>query len=64
MFPENGELTSDPDMDVIFALAYREGTSPVEVSFRTDIPQAGTPEADAILGINPNDPQVGDKHDG
>lgn len=39
------------DMDVIFALAYNEGISPVAVSLRKDIPPAGSPEADMILGI-------------
>lgn len=39
------------DMDVIFALAYNEGVSPVAVSLRRDIPPAGSPEADRILGI-------------
>ena len=38
-------------MDVIFALAYKEGVSPVKVSLRKDIPSAGTPEADEILGV-------------
>ncbi|KAJ8523514.1 hypothetical protein ONZ45_g39 [Pleurotus djamor] len=38
-----------PDMDVIFALAYNEGVSPVSVSLRKDLPAAGTPEADRIL---------------
>lgn len=38
-------------MDVVFALAYREGVSPVKVSLRNDIPLAGSPEADAILGL-------------
>ena len=37
------------DMDVIFALAYNEGVSPVSVSLRKDLPAAGTPEADRIL---------------
>ncbi len=36
-------------MDVIFAYAYNHGLSPVAVSLRKDIPQAGTPEADRIL---------------
>ena len=40
------------DMDVIFALAYKEGVSPVQVSLRKDLPAAGTPEADEILGIS------------
>lgn len=39
-------------MDVIFALAYNEGISPVAVSLRKDLPLAGSPEADQILGIN------------
>lgn len=39
-------------MDVVFALAYNEGISPVAVSLRKDVPLAGTPEADEILGIN------------
>jgi hypothetical protein len=39
------------DMDVIFALAYLEGVSPVAVSLRKDVPAAGTPEADRILGV-------------
>lgn len=38
-------------MDVVFALAYNEGVSPVAVSLRKDVPLAGTPEADAILGV-------------
>lgn len=38
-------------MDVVFALAYNEGVSPVGVSLRKDVPAAGTPEADIILGI-------------
>ena len=38
-------------MDVIFALAYKEGVSPVKVSLRKDVPEAGTPEADEILRL-------------
>lgn len=45
-------------MDVIFALAYNEGVSPVQVSLRKDIPLAGSPEADRILGINAIDRKV------
>ena len=40
------------DMDVIFALAHLERVSPVAVSLRKDIPSAGTPEADRILGFS------------
>ena len=39
-------------MDVIFALAYNEGVSPVQVSLRKDIPLAGSPEANRILGVD------------
>ena len=38
-------------MDVVFAVAYNEGVSPVEVSLRKDLPLAGSLEADEILGI-------------
>lgn len=40
-------------MDIVFALAYNEGVSPVGVSFRKDLPAAGSPEADRILGYEP-----------
>lgn len=39
-------------MDVVFALAYNEGVSPVQVSLRKDVPPAGSAEADEILGIS------------
>ncbi|KAF8434584.1 general substrate transporter [Boletus edulis BED1] len=52
-FPETAGRSLE-DMDVIFALAYNEGVSPVAVSFRKDIPPAGSPEADRILGIHSN----------
>lgn len=42
----------ETDMDVVFALAYNEGVSPVAVSLRKDIPQAGSPEANEILGLS------------
>ncbi|KAG7087306.1 hypothetical protein E1B28_013284 [Marasmius oreades] len=49
-FPETAGRSLE-DMDVIFALAHNEGASPVKVSLRDDIPAAGTPEADKILGV-------------
>ncbi|KAF8122538.1 general substrate transporter [Boletus edulis] len=52
-FPETAGRSLE-DMDVVFALAYNEGVSPVAVSFRKDIPPAGSPEADRILGIHSN----------
>jgi len=43
-------------MDVIFALAYNEGISPVKVSLRKDIPRAGSVEANKILGLDSEGP--------
>ncbi|KAK1231930.1 hypothetical protein PQX77_004949 [Marasmius sp. AFHP31] len=54
-FPETAGRSLE-DMDVIFAMAYNEGVSPVKVSLRDDIPAAGTPEADKILGVKPQTP--------
>ncbi|KAI0832570.1 general substrate transporter [Trametes gibbosa] len=52
-FPETaGRSLEDADMDVVFALAYNEGVSPVQVSLRKDVPLAGSAEADEILGIS------------
>jgi len=50
-FPETAGRSLE-DMDVIFALAYNEGVSPVGVSFRKDIPLAGSVEANRILGLD------------
>ncbi|KAI0796543.1 general substrate transporter [Abortiporus biennis] len=50
-FPETAGRSLE-DMDVVFALAYNEGVSPVAVSLRNDVPPAGTPEADEILGLS------------
>jgi len=50
-FPETKSRSLE-DMDVVFALAYIEGVSPVKVSLRSDVPLAGSPEADVILGIS------------
>ncbi|KAK0468428.1 general substrate transporter [Desarmillaria tabescens] len=50
-FPETAGRSLE-DMDVIFAIAYNEKVSPVAVSLRKDIPAAGTPEADRILGFS------------
>ncbi|KDQ64884.1 hypothetical protein JAAARDRAFT_240916 [Jaapia argillacea MUCL 33604] len=50
-FPETAGRSLE-DMDVVFALAHMEGVSPVKVSLRKDVPPAGSPEADAILGVD------------
>jgi hypothetical protein len=50
-FPETAGRSLE-DMDVIFALAYNEGVSPVGVSLRKDIPLAGSVEANRILGLD------------
>ncbi|CAE6519360.1 unnamed protein product [Rhizoctonia solani] len=49
-FPETAGKSLE-DMDVVFAQAYNEGVSPVSVSLRKDLPPAGSPEADGILGF-------------
>lgn len=51
-------------MDVVFALAYKEGVSPVTVSLRKDVPEAGTPEADEILGITSDGPSRSKEDEG
>ncbi|EPT02777.1 hypothetical protein FOMPIDRAFT_1159833 [Fomitopsis schrenkii] len=56
-FPETAGRSLE-DMDVIFALAYNENVSPVAVSLRKDVPPAGTPEADEILGVRPRRPSA------
>ncbi|KAI0069118.1 general substrate transporter [Artomyces pyxidatus] len=50
-FPETAGRSLE-DMDLIFAIAHREGVSPVQISFREGLPSAGSPEADEILGID------------
>ncbi|KAH8118587.1 general substrate transporter [Phellopilus nigrolimitatus] len=49
-FPETAGRSLE-DMDIVFALAHNEGVSPVGVSLRKDVPPAGSPEADEILGV-------------
>lgn len=39
-----------PQLDIIFALAHDEGKSPVSVSKSGNIPEAGSREAEMILG--------------
>ncbi|KAG0699777.1 general substrate transporter [Suillus ampliporus] len=51
-FPETGGRSLE-DLDVVFALAYITGQDPVKVSLRKDVPLAGSPEADEILGVSP-----------
>ena len=51
-FPETAGRSLE-DMDVVFALAHREGVSPVRVSLRKDVPRAGSKAADEILGLSP-----------
>lgn len=50
-------------MDVIFAVAYLEGVSPVGVSLRKDLPLAGSPEANLILGYEPSMQSEGSSSD-
>jgi len=48
-FPETKKYSLE-ELDLIFAIAHEEGVSPVKISLRGDIPEAGSPEAEAILG--------------
>jgi len=48
-FPETKKYSLE-DLDLIFAIANEEGKNPVAVSKHGDIPEAGTKEADMILG--------------
>ncbi|KIK65238.1 hypothetical protein GYMLUDRAFT_71082 [Collybiopsis luxurians FD-317 M1] len=50
-FPETCGRSLE-DVDIIFAMAYNEKVSPVKASLRKDLPSAGTPEADKILGLD------------
>ncbi|TFK49307.1 general substrate transporter [Heliocybe sulcata] len=50
-FPETAGRSLE-DMDIVYAVAYNEGVSPVKVSFRKDLPEAGSVEADEILGLS------------
>ncbi|KAF8897420.1 general substrate transporter [Infundibulicybe gibba] len=52
-FPETAGRSLE-DMDVVFALAYHERTSPVVVSLRKDVPLAGSAEANKLLGLQSN----------
>jgi len=49
-FPETAGRSLE-DMDIIFAIAYNEGISPVKVSLRKNIPLAGSAEAERIMGF-------------
>lgn len=49
LFPETKKYSLE-ELDIIFALAYGKGENPVKVSVSGDIPPAGSPEAEIILG--------------
>ena len=48
-------------LDIIFALAHEQGKSPVWISKSGEIPEAGSPEAEAILGRKPARPDMSEK---
>ncbi|ORX35673.1 general substrate transporter [Kockovaella imperatae] len=48
-FPETKKYSLE-ELDIIFAIAHEEGKSPVAVSLSGNIPEAGSQEAEAILG--------------
>ncbi|KIK65384.1 hypothetical protein GYMLUDRAFT_38835 [Collybiopsis luxurians FD-317 M1] len=58
-FPETANRSLE-DMDVVFALAYLEKVSPVAVSLRKDVPPAGSPEAERILGLQTDSASASD----
>lgn len=43
-------LLAHAQLDIIFALAHDQGKNPVAISLSGNIPEAGSPEADAVLG--------------
>lgn len=49
---------TDLQLDIIFALAHDEGKNPVWISKSGEIPEAGSPEAEAILGRTPAKPDM------
>ncbi|KAK4689328.1 vacuolar iron transporter family protein, partial [Tremellales sp. Uapishka_1] len=59
-FPETKKYSLE-ELDLIFALAYETGESPVKVSKTGNIPEAGSAEADQILGREVNRPGVGQR---
>ncbi|KZT60337.1 general substrate transporter [Calocera cornea HHB12733] len=61
-FPETVGRSLE-DMDIIFAVAYAEGVSPVWVSLRKDLPIAGSPEADEVLGLKKRERSTDVKED-
>jgi hypothetical protein len=52
---------ADSQLDIIFALAHEQGISPVTISKSGEIPEAGSPEAEAILGRKPARPDMSEK---
>lgn len=60
-FPETKKYSLE-DLDIIFAQAYETGQNPVAVSISGDIPSAGSPEAERILGRSAHRPDMSEKH--
>jgi len=52
---------ANAQLDIIFALAHEEGKNPVWISQSGEIPEAGSPEAEAILGRTPARPNMSEK---
>jgi MFS family permease len=59
-FPETKRYSLE-DLDIIFALAHEEGKNPVWISKSGEIPEAGSAEAEAILGRKPARPDMSEK---
>lgn len=52
LFPETKRYSLE-ELDLVFAVAHESGENPVAVSLSGDIPAAGSPEAERILGRAP-----------
>lgn len=59
-FPETKKYSLE-ELDLIFAIAHEQGVNPVKISRSGDIPEAGTPEAEAILGARKFNPDMAEK---
>lgn len=59
-FPETKKYSLE-DLDLIFAVAHEQGVNPVKISKSGDIPEAGSDEAERILGRTPGRPNMGER---
>jgi len=60
LFPETKNRSLE-ELDIIFAMGHEQNKSPVWISTKGDIPEAGSPEAQRILGRQPGKIEMGAK---